>query len=575
MSRKITLAFKQTVCGFDILRVPGKSYVCDVNGFSFVKNSRKYYDDCSQILVELMLTSLRPEYHATLSAVQPLLRSSRRSVTSARPAEPYKQRAASSGSPPNVEGEKLDGGDGIMDTSMSSTIGMTKNEAIYEQEELVCVIGVFRHGDRTPKQKIKLKVKEQAYLDYYHEHGSSPKKDLKIKSKSGLEQFLRITRELLEQQVLYQEKNEDLLRKLKSIRFVLERWEISGINRKLQIKPLSWEEIPIASRSGTPDSREAKANSDAGEIPVAPPLQKTTSGSKLVGSGFIRCTEVLLILKWGGDLTPHGRIQAAQLGADFRDNMYPHPSGGGMLRLHSTFRHDLKIKASDEGRVMKTAAAFTKGMLELEGNLTPVLVSLVSVEEKNSQMLDHYGNQEIKELMDMCKSHIDTEMQKDVEMTPEVSKSIAPSMMESVREALNEIGNAKEALHRIHELVGTLCEEISYCYSLSRIRDDRESSMPASPSTINNGEKKHAWPSQDQDFDNTIEPSAKLSMCSATGGNIVPESPLVEAIRKESEVDEGCTGEASAAVALRYVLCRLIFINWYIFLNLLFDSYFR
>lgn len=34
--------------------------------------------------------------------------------------------------------------------------------------------------------------------------------------------------------------------------------------------------------------------------------------------------------------------------------------GGGILRLHSTFRHDLKIKASDEGRVMKTAAAFAK-----------------------------------------------------------------------------------------------------------------------------------------------------------------------------------------------------------------------
>lgn len=41
---------------------------------------------------------------------------------------------------------------------------------------------------------------------------------------------------------------------------------------------------------------------------------------------------------------------------------HPHThSGGGILRLHSTFRHDMKIKASDEGRVMKTAAAFTKG----------------------------------------------------------------------------------------------------------------------------------------------------------------------------------------------------------------------
>lgn len=34
--------------------------------------------------------------------------------------------------------------------------------------------------------------------------------------------------------------------------------------------------------------------------------------------------------------------------------------GRGLLRLHSTFRHDLKIYASDEGRVQMTAAAFAK-----------------------------------------------------------------------------------------------------------------------------------------------------------------------------------------------------------------------
>ena len=96
-----------------------------------------------------------------------------------------------------------------------------------------------------------------------------------------------------------------------------------------------------------------------------------------------------MIVKWGGDLTKLGEKQAVRLGNRLRTELYPSNRDGGILRLHSTFRHDLKIKTSDEGRVMKTAAAFAKGLLELEGDIPPILVSLVHKEKDSLHMVWH------------------------------------------------------------------------------------------------------------------------------------------------------------------------------------------
>eukprot|EP00879_Flechtneria_rotunda_P025454 GHRR01027052.1.p1 GENE.GHRR01027052.1~~GHRR01027052.1.p1 ORF type:complete len:432 (+),score=120.74 GHRR01027052.1:86-1381(+) len=50
IARMVCLAFGQRVCGFDLLRSEtGRSFVCDVNGWSFVKNSKKYYDDTAGV----------------------------------------------------------------------------------------------------------------------------------------------------------------------------------------------------------------------------------------------------------------------------------------------------------------------------------------------------------------------------------------------------------------------------------------------------------------------------------------------------------------------------------------------
>jgi Histidine phosphatase superfamily (branch 2) len=58
-----------------------------------------------------------------------------------------------------------------------------------------------------------------------------------------------------------------------------------------------------------------------------------------------------------------------------------------LFELHDTHHYNtcscnFVYRSSDEGRVMKTAAAFAKGLLELEGDLTPIIVSLVKVESE-------------------------------------------------------------------------------------------------------------------------------------------------------------------------------------------------
>ena len=96
---------------------------------------------------------------------------------------------------------------------------------------------------------------------------------------------------------------------------------------------------------------------------------------------------VLIVLKWGGVLTHSGVQQSQELGKWFRSHLYPGESTG-LLRLHSYFRHDVKIYSSDEGRVQMTAAAFAKGLLDLDGDLTPILASLVRSFNTNDMLDD-------------------------------------------------------------------------------------------------------------------------------------------------------------------------------------------
>ncbi|XP_077561993.1 inositol hexakisphosphate and diphosphoinositol-pentakisphosphate kinase isoform X2 [Haemaphysalis longicornis] len=416
IARKVCLAFKQTVCGFDLLRANGKSYVCDVNGFSFVKNSMKYYDDCAKILGNMILRELAPQLHIPWSM-------------------PFQLD-----DPPIVP----------------TTFG--------KMMELRCVIAVIRHGDRTPKQKMKMEVKHPKFFELFEHYGGFKDGCIKLKKPKQLQEILDISRFLLSEiEHKSDPEVEENKAKLEQLKSVLEMYgHFSGINRKVQLKY-------------QPKGRPRHSSSDE-DYPREPSL--------------------VLILKWGGELTPAGRVQAEELGRVFRC-MYPggqviekHDThllnqdvechqpfsttsieelseyagtrGLGLLRLHSTFRHDLKIYASDEGRVQMTAAAFAKGLLALEGELTPILVQMVKSANTNGLLDNDCDSSKYQNINYRVKQRLHEAFQVDHDFTEEDFEKLNPTRARSIQNALQFIKNPVKACQHVYEIIQELIKLIKF-----------------------------------------------------------------------------------------------------------------
>ncbi|XP_066885221.1 inositol hexakisphosphate and diphosphoinositol-pentakisphosphate kinase 1 isoform X2 [Kogia breviceps] len=386
VARKVCVAFKQTVCGFDLLRANGHSFVCDVNGFSFVKNSMKYYDDCAKILGNTIMRELAPQFQIPWSIP--------------------------------TEAEDIP----IVPTTSGTMM------------ELRCVIAIIRHGDRTPKQKMKMEVTHPRFFSLFEKHGGYKTGKLKLKRPEQLQEVLDITRLLLAE--LEKEPGgeiEEKTGKLEQLKSVLEMYgHFSGINRKVQLT--YYPHGVKASNEGQDPQGEA----------LAPSL--------------------LLVLKWGGELTPAGRVQAEELGRAFRC-MYPGGQGDyagfpgcGLLRLHSTFRHDLKIYASDEGRVQMTAAAFAKGLLALEGELTPILVQMVKSANMNG-LLDSDGDS-LSSCQHRVKARLHHILQQDAPFGPEDYDQLAPTGSTSLLNSMAIIQNPVKVCDEVFALIENLTHQI-------------------------------------------------------------------------------------------------------------------
>ncbi|KAM3838297.1 inositol hexakisphosphate and diphosphoinositol-pentakisphosphate kinase 2-like, partial [Diretmus argenteus] len=132
--------------------------------------------------------------------------------------------------------------------------------------------------------------------------------------------------------------------------------------------------------------------------------------------------------------------------------------GCGLLRLHSTYRHDLKIYASDEGRVQMTAAAFAKGLLALEGELTPILVQMVKSANMNG-LLDS-DSDSLTDCQQKVKARLHEIMQKDQEFTQDDYQKLAPTGGPSLVNSMKLIESPVKTCDKVHALIQSLTSQI-------------------------------------------------------------------------------------------------------------------
>ena len=108
-----------------MLRANGKSYVCDVNGWSFVKSNFKYWEDCAKILKKKLFSRFFPEKIFDHSYIDKFTK--------------------------NYENQFRPPLDNL-------------NPKV---EELRSIVSIFRHGDRSPKLKLKIKTNEKRFISFF------------------------------------------------------------------------------------------------------------------------------------------------------------------------------------------------------------------------------------------------------------------------------------------------------------------------------------------------------------------------------------------------------------------------
>ncbi|KAL2024595.1 hypothetical protein VTK56DRAFT_7638 [Thermocarpiscus australiensis] len=404
IASKISTTFGQRVCGFDLLRAGGKSYVIDVNGWSFVKDNDDYYDHCASILKDIFLkekqrretSRLLPMPSPTISDLDPAAAraahaaSKEKELTS--PARASLEKAARDSPVEALPRAKSDSKLGSMPVSplvsqfsssavadsapsttpstVSATPSIPPGDAAPDEHEpppppppkpswkLKGVVSVIRHADRTPKQKYKFTFHTRPFVELLKGH----QEEVLLIGEPALASVLDAV------DVAMKEGVEDR-GKLKALRNVLIK-KGSWAGTKVQIKPMfrkkaepkpADDQTDGAREEGrTQEEDEAAAKKTEGERTPRKPPKRHDSLSGVTMSKFTAAEESLvldklqLIVKWGGEPTHSARYQSQELGENMRSDL-------GLMNREVL--EEVHVFSSSERRVVTSAQIWAASFL--------------------------------------------------------------------------------------------------------------------------------------------------------------------------------------------------------------------
>lgn len=404
MAAKIANGFGQRVCGFDLLRAGSKSYVVDVNGWSFVKDNNEYYDKSASILKSMFVldrlrrdransvstvdseTPTEPTTARKTSALKSVMRSgsisrirdlghaAQRHVTghtsSAKTSPTLSSSVAEAETPAMAKAPTLDALPEHATAPIATHTNLVnKKEHITEavdteteappapasksQWKLKGMVAVIRHADRTPKQKFKFTFHTKPFVDLLKGH----REEVLLVGEPALRSVQNAVETAIREGV------EDS-KKLHMLLNALERkgpWP----GTKVQIKPMFRKKKTPDSSNGQSEAPKNKteaqsvsASSDApklaGKAGRSESTTETTLSRITAAEDNLVLEKLQLVMKWGGESTHSARYQSQDLGENMRNDL---------LLMNPDALDDVSVFSSSEERVTTSAQIFASAFL--------------------------------------------------------------------------------------------------------------------------------------------------------------------------------------------------------------------